>query len=134
MGNGEQQLASQHLIAVIDDDQSVRAALTNLLHSAGYKALSFAAAETFLVSDCLNTASCAIIDVSLKAMSGFELKEYLIRQGHRMPVIFISGNSSRAAMERALQLGARAFLEKPIKADILLTQIRRATFASGEQD
>jgi FixJ family two-component response regulator len=134
MRNKEHRRASQYLISVIDDDQCVRAALSNLLHSAGYETCGFDSAEAFLASDCLPAASCAIMDVKLKGMSGFELKEHLISLHVSLPVIFISGHSPRFANERAAQLGAVAFLDKPIKADTLLTHIRRVTIFSGGQE
>lgn len=123
---------AQALIAVIDDDQSVRAALNNLLHSAGYDTCCFDSAETFLASDFLHTVSCAITDIRLSAMSGIELKERLANLQIDLPVVFISGNGSRAERERAAQLGT--FLCKPIDADTLLTCVRRVTVISGGQE
>ena len=128
----QSQQSAQPLIAVIDDDSSVRAALNNLLHSAGYDTCSFDSAETFLAGDCLRTASCAIMDITLSAMSGIELKEHLASLQIDLPVVFISGNGSRAERERAAQLGT--FLCKPIDADTLLTCVRRVTIAPGGQE
>lgn len=144
MHNGEHHQASQSqqqpppaappLIAVIDDDHSVRAALSNLLRSAGYDTCSFDSAEAFLAGDCLRAANCAIMDIQLSAMSGIELKEHLAGLQINLPVVFISGNGSRAERERAVQLGAVAFLCKPIDADTLLTYIRRVTDMPGGQE
>lgn len=132
MFNRAQQRESHHLIAIIDDEQSVRSALVNLLHSAGYRTCSFASAEAFLASDRLRAATCAIMDVRLKTMSGLELQERLTGLQIALPAIFISGHSSRAEQERVARLGAVAFLSKPIDADTLLSHIRRVTLA-GEQ-
>ncbi|WP_034299428.1 response regulator transcription factor [Herbaspirillum sp. RV1423] len=134
MCNGEHDEAPQVLIAVVDDDQSVRAALSNLLHSAGYAARSFDTAEAFLASDCVQAANCAIVDVGLTGMNGFELKERLRRLDLDLPVVFISGLVSRVAQERAAQSGAAAFLAKPIEADTLLAQIKRIATVSGENE
>jgi len=133
MFKGTRQRESNYLITVIDDEQSVRTALVNLLLSAGYRACSFDSAEAFLLSDCLHTATCAIMDVRLKAMSGFELKQRLISLQIALPVIFISGHSSRAEQERVATLGPVIFLSKPIDADTLLTHVRRITSAPGEK-
>lgn len=133
MHNGEHQTAAQPLIAVVDDDHAVRAALNNLLRSAGYETCSFESAEAFLAGDFLHTARCAIMDIRLSAMSGFELKEHLTGLQIALPVIFISGNASPAERARAIELGAVAFLCKPIHADILLTYINRVIANSGEQ-
>lgn len=130
MSKGEPDQVTTALIAVIDDDQSVRTALRNLLHSAGYRTCDFDSAEAFLADDCMHAASCAIMDVSLGNMNGFELQEHLIALRIVLPVIFVSGQGSRLAQERAAQLGAIALLRKPINADILLTHIRRVTTAS----
>jgi FixJ family two-component response regulator len=137
MHNGEHRghhNAAQPLIAVIDDDDAVRAALSNLLHSAGYATCCFESAEAFLAGDCLRTARCAIMDVRLSAMSGFELKQHLTGLQITLPAIFISGNASPAERARAIALGAVAFLCKPINADILLTYIKRVVAHSGEQE
>jgi len=133
MHNGEHHTAAQPLIAVVDDDHAVRAALNNLLRSAGHETCGFESAEAFLAGDFLRTASCAIMDIRLSAMSGFELKEHLTGLQIALPVIFISGNASPAERARAIELGAVAFLCKPINADILLTYINRIIANSGEQ-
>ncbi|WP_050477938.1 response regulator transcription factor [Herbaspirillum rhizosphaerae] len=134
MHNGEHHHAAQSLIAVIDDDHAVRTALRNLLHSAGYETCSFESAEEFLAGDCLHTAKCAIMDVRLSAMNGFELQQHLTGLQVVLPVIFVSGNASPAERARAIELGAVAFLCKPINADILLTYIKRVVATSGEQE
>lgn len=130
MNKENQQASNALLIAVIDDDQSVRSALSNLLHSAGYQTCSFDSAEAFLAGDCMHVASCAIMDVTLGNMNGFELQEQLRARQLALPVIFVSGQGTRLAQERAAQLGAIAFLKKPINTDTLLMHIKRITTAS----
>ena len=121
----------QCLISVVDDDRSVRAALSNLLNSAGYTPKSFESAEAFLASDQLRLVHCAILDVKLKGMDGFDLQERVLDLHIGLPVIFVSGHGSRTALERAAALGAVAFLRKPIDVDTLLGYIKRALTASG---
>jgi FixJ family two-component response regulator len=116
--------ASNFPIAVVDDDYGVRSALCNLLDSAGYRCDSFAAGEDFLAADFLQEAACAIVDVGLTQMSGFELAEQLALARPGLPVIFISAHGSQAQQQRATQLGATALLVKPFDADILLAHLR----------
>ncbi|MFL9923103.1 response regulator [Herbaspirillum lusitanum] len=134
MSNGDIRRSTCPPIAVVDDDQAVRAALANLLDSAGYLTCSFAAAEDFLASDCLHQAACAILDVKLQGMSGFELKERLNVLQSSLPVIFISAQGGEMDRQRATRLGAVAFLSKPIDADSLLAQVRSVITNCGEPD
>jgi FixJ family two-component response regulator len=116
---------------VVDDDQGVRAALCNLLDSAGYRGCGFAAAEEFLASACLRRAACAIVDIELARMSGFELLEHLAQARPGLPVIFVSAHCGAADLRRAAELGAAALLAKPVDADTLLAHVRTAMAASG---
>lgn len=128
MGNGDttSQAIPQHLVAVIDDNQGVRAALCNLLKSAGYRACTFASAEDFLDSALLAGIACAVADVDLPTMSGFGMLEQLQRKGPPLPVLLMTAHVSMTHRERALQLGAMALLVKPVHADVLLSHIRQA--------
>ncbi len=111
--------SSRRVIAVIDDDQGVRAALCNLLDSAGYRSCSFSAGEDFLASDCLPVSLCAIIDLRLARMSGFELAERLALARPDLPLLFISAQATPRQQQRASALGG-VLLAKPVQADILL--------------
>ncbi|WP_244436286.1 response regulator transcription factor [Herbaspirillum frisingense] len=106
-------------VAVIDDDLWVRAALCNLLDSAGHRSCSFDTAEDFLDSTCLAQACCAIVDVGLKQMSGFELAEQLARLRPDLPILFISAQVTPPQRMRASSLGF-PLLAKPVDADTLL--------------
>ncbi|RAM63738.1 transcriptional regulator [Herbaspirillum rubrisubalbicans] len=119
MSEGDDFLPSHRPIAVIDDDLGVRAALCNLLDSAGYRSCSFDCGEDFLVSPCLEQACCAIVDLGLARMSGFELAEQLAQLRPTLPLLLISAQVTPAQRQRALALGF-PLLTKPVDADTLL--------------
>lgn len=108
------------VIAVVDDDGSVRAATCNLVRSLGYIVHAFASAEEFLQSPHLNETSCVIADVQMPAMSGLELQSYLISKGYRLPFIFITAFSVEKARVSAMKAGAIAFLTKPFAGEALI--------------
>ena len=101
------------VISIIDDDASVRAATDNLLRSLGYTVYTFASAEEFLRSAHFNETSCVIADVQMPAMSGVDLQERLLTQGHPVPFIFITAFPEEAIRARARNAGAICFLTKP---------------------
>ena len=101
------------VISIIDDDASVRAATDNLLRSLGYTVHTFASAEEFLQSAHFNGTSCVIADVQMPAMSGVDLQERLLTQGHRVPFIFITAFPEETIRARARNAGAICFLTKP---------------------
>ena len=119
MSEGETTPPSHRPIAVIDDDHGVRAALCNLLDSAGYRSCRFSSGEEFLASDCMPVAVCAIIDLQLACMSGFELAERLALARPDLPLLFISAQVTPRQQQRASALGG-ALLAKPVDADTLL--------------
>jgi len=115
------------LIVVVDDEDSVRRGLTNLLQSEGYQTRAFGSAESLLVDEAaLADAALFIIDVQLKGMSGFELFINLTRRLKNPPGIIISGNGDENMLRQAIALGAIAFLLKPIEIDTLFEHIRQA--------
>jgi FixJ family two-component response regulator len=108
------------VIAIVDDDGSVRAATCNLVRSLGYIVHPFASAEEFLRSPHLHDTSCVIADVQMPAMSGLELQAYLISEGYGLPFIFITAFSVENARARALKAGAICFLTKPFAGEALI--------------
>jgi FixJ family two-component response regulator len=114
------------LIRIVDDDASVRRALTRLLASMGLRAEAYAGPTELLESEAATDVACLLLDVQLPGMTGFELHEQLCSTGPRLPVIFITAHPDSGARERAERAGAIAFLEKPFDDEQLLASIRSA--------
>jgi FixJ family two-component response regulator len=113
-------LSTLSVIAVIDDDASVRAATNNLLRSHGYVVHTFASAEEFLQSTHLHDTTCVVADVQMPAMSGLDLLTLLRAQGYRAPFIFITAFPDDSVRARALKAGAICFLGKPFAGPTLI--------------
>jgi len=116
----------QALIAIVDDEESVREALQSLLKSMGLKAEGFASAEEFLQSARLPDTACIILDVRMPGMGGLELQRQLTADQRRIPLIFITAHGDEATRARALQAGAVDFLTKPFSEEALLTAVQSA--------
>jgi FixJ family two-component response regulator len=119
-------LSIQSVIAVIDDDASVRAATNNLLSSHGYLVHTFASAEEFLQSVLLNGSACVIADVQMPAMSGLDLLTHMRVQGYAAPFIFITAFPEESVRVRALKAGAVGFLAKPFAGPALINCVEAA--------
>ncbi|MBZ6384386.1 MULTISPECIES: response regulator transcription factor [Pantoea] len=118
---------SQRIVVVVDDERSVRNGLTNLLQSEGYLTQAFESAESLLCDEgAMANAALFIIDVQLKGMNGFELFINLTRRLSSPPGILVSGNGDDSMLRYAIDLGAVAFLPKPIEIDTLFEHIRQA--------
>ena len=114
------------VIAVVDDDQSVREALENLISSVGYGVQVFASAEAFLDSEAELKTDCAVLDLRLPGISGFELQRKLTTDKPSIPVIIITAQSDDKVQVEAITAGAVAFLKKPFKEEELLAAIDSA--------
>jgi FixJ family two-component response regulator len=114
------------VIAVVDDDESFRRAMTSFVRSLGCTVLHFASAEEFLKSNRLHDADCAVSDVQMPGMNGIELQDKLIAQGHRLPIIFVTALLETKARARALAAGAICFLGKPFSDEELITCLNKA--------
>jgi len=119
-------LKNRPLIAVVDDDQSVREALENLISSVGFEVTLFASAEAFLDSDAPANTDCAVLDLWLPGISGVELLRKLAADGQSIPAIIITANGNEKAQAEAVAAGAIAFLKKPFKEEVLLAAIDSA--------
>jgi FixJ family two-component response regulator len=119
------------VITVIDDDASVRVGTENLLSSLGYTVHTFASAEEFLRSGHRNDTSCVIADVRMPGMTGLELQTLLLKQGQRVPFIFITAFSEEAIRAQALGAGAICLLTKPFDR---VTLVRCLDTALGRHD
>ena len=116
------------VIAVVDDDTSVRVGTDNLLSSLGYTVHTFASAEEFLKSGLRYDSLCVIADVRMPGMSGIELQTLLLAQGHYVPFIFVTAFFEEAVRAQALSAGAICFLTKPFDR---LTLVRCLDTALG---
>src|SRR5215469_3040920 len=117
---------TQALIAVVDDDESIRKSTTLLIESFGYGAVGFESAESLLTSSQLCEVSCLLIDVRMPGINGLQLQSHLAAAGYKIPIVFITAYEDRASRRRALQAGAVAFIAKPFTDDLLLQTIRSA--------
>src|SRR5580692_2574790 len=117
---------AKNLIAVIDDDESVRRTTTLLIESFGFRAAMFQSAEKFLSSGKLEDTSGLIVDVQMPGMNGLQLQSQLAAAGCRIPIIFITAFDDNEARRRAMQAGAVTFLGKPFGDEQLLECIRSA--------
>lgn len=118
------------LLSVVDDDESVRESLPDLLREFGFAAQAFSSAEEFLSSGCMDETSCLILDIAMPGMTGPELHQALKRRGQEIPVIFITGQRDETVRTRMLKQGAAAFLLKPFSDTALLAAINTALEAA----
>ena len=116
----------QKIVAVIDDDPEMRAAVASLLMSFGYSAETFDSAETFLTCASTTKAVCLVIDIQLGDISGVELAHQLIADGYSYPIIFITGLNDETVRNQADALGAVAYLHKPFPTKSLIDAVQKA--------
>jgi DNA-binding NtrC family response regulator len=112
-------------IYIVDDDQSVREALSSLIRSAGLKVETFASAQEFLTGSRRDVPGCLVLDVELPGLSGLDLQQELSKAQAQLPIIFITGRGNIPMTVRAIKAGALDFLTKPINDEDLLQAIRR---------
>jgi FixJ family two-component response regulator len=114
------------LVSVVDDDESVRESLPDLLREFGFVARVFSSAEEFLSSDCVTQTKCLILDVAMPGMTGPELQRELARRKHKIPIVFITAHTSDAVRPRLLKQGAVECLFKPFTDTALLDALNAA--------
>jgi FixJ family two-component response regulator len=114
------------LVAIVDDDDSVRGALHGMLKAVGLPALAFASAEEFLKSGQQHHAACLIADIRMPGISGLELQAKLNAEHCRIPTIFITAHGDAQMRMQALRAGAVEFLAKPFDDEALLETVRAA--------
>ena len=112
-------------VAVIDDDEAVRDALSNLLASLDFGVTTFASAEEFLASPSAGAAACLITDVQMPGMSGLDLQRHLADHGNRVPVILITAFPHDYVRRQAEAEGAAGFFAKPFDARLMIDCIER---------
>lgn len=114
------------LVSVVDDDESVRESLPDLVGEFGFAARSFSTAEEFLASDCVDQTRCLILDVAMPGMSGPELQRELRLRRREIPIIFITASPDKAVRTRLLEQGAVECLFKPFSDTALLDAVNSA--------
>jgi FixJ family two-component response regulator len=119
-------MAKGSLVSVVDDDESVRESLPDLLRQLGFTAQAFSSAEAFLASDFVNQTRCLILDIAMPGMSGPDLQRELTRRRQKIPVVFITGNGDRTVRPRLLAQGAVECLFKPFSDTALLDALNAA--------
>ena len=114
------------LVSVVDDDESVRESLPDLLGEFGFAARAFSSAEEFLASDCVDQTRCLILDVAMPGMSGPELQRELKLRRREIPIIFITASTDKTVRPRLLEPGAVECLFKPFSDTALLEAVNSA--------
>lgn len=119
-------MSERLLVSVVDDNDSVRESLPDLLQQSGFDVQAFGSAEAFLASGAASETRCLILDVGLPGMSGPDLQQELIRRGQRIPIIFITAQGDASLRPRLLARGAVACLFKPFSDTALLDALDAA--------
>ena len=114
------------LVVVIDDSDSVRESLPDLLEQVGFDVQAFESAEAFLASEAADKTSCLILDVGLPGMSGPDLHQELLRRGKAVPVVFITAQGDKSLRPRLIAAGAVACLFKPFSDTALIEAVNAA--------
>lgn len=119
------------LIAVVDDDISVRESVESLLKSVGFQVVAYSSAEEFMGSARLRAADCLVLDVRLDGMSGPDLQRELKTTGYSIPIVFVTAHETEALRERMMTDGAIDCLLKPFTDDTLLNAVEKALGPRG---
>ena len=114
------------LVSVVDDDESVRESLPDLLREFGFAVQAFSSAEEFLASDCVCRTGCLILDIAMPGMSGPDLQRELMLRRKEIPIVFITAHRDETVRPRLLEQGAVECLFKPFSDTALLKAINKA--------
>ena len=117
---------TRSLVAVVDDDESVRESLPELLRQVGFAVRAFSSAEGFLASDCVSATGCLILDVAMPGMSGPDLQRELARRRQEIPIVFITAHGSESIRFRLVEQGAVDCLLKPFSDTAVLEAVTAA--------
>jgi len=126
MDSRQRSAVEPSLVSVVDDDQSVRESLPDLLRVFGFAACAFSSAEEFLASDCVGQTRCLVLDIAMPGMSGLELQRELKLRGQEIPIVFITARRDETIRPRALEQGAVECLFKPFSDTALLQALNAA--------
>jgi FixJ family two-component response regulator len=119
-------IAMRPLVVVVDDDESVRESLPDLVREFGFSVEAFPSAEEFLSSRCLGQAGCVILDIAMPGMSGLDLQRELIHLGRDIPIVFVTAHGDVTVRPRLLRQGAIECLFKPFSDTALLAALNKA--------
>jgi FixJ family two-component response regulator len=119
-------MATDSLISVVDDDESVRESLPDLLREFGFLAQAFSSAEEFLASDYVGETRCLILDIAMPGMTGPELQQELTLRRQEIPIVFITAYGDEAVRQRMLESGAVECLFKPFQESTLIEALKAA--------
>ncbi len=119
-------MGKRSLVSVVDDDESVRESLPDMLRQLGFAARAFSSAEAFLSSDVVRETKCLILDVAMPGMSGPELQQELTRRRQEIPIVFITAHEDATIRPRLLARGAVECLFKPFSEKALLDALNAA--------
>jgi FixJ family two-component response regulator len=119
-------MGTRSLVSVVDDDESVRESLPDLLQQLGFAAQAFSSAEAFLASEVVSETRCLILDIAMPDMSGPDLQQELMRLRQAIPIVFITGNGDRSVRPHLLAQGAVECLFKPFSETDLLDALNAA--------
>jgi FixJ family two-component response regulator len=119
-------MVTPSLVSVVDDDESVRESLPDLLREFGFEAQAFPSAEEFLASDSVDQTRCLILDVAMPGMSGPDLQRELKRRRQEIPIVFITAHGGESVRPRLLEQGAVECLFKPFSDTALLEALNAA--------
>ena len=120
-------MVKRSLVSVVDDDESVRESLPDLLRMFGYAVQAFSSAEEFLASDFVGQTRCLILDVSMPGMSGPDLQKDLTLRRYEIPIVFITAQGDESIRPRLLEQGAVECLSKPFSEAALLKALNAAS-------
>jgi FixJ family two-component response regulator len=123
-------MVARALVAVVDDDESVRESLPDLLRELGFAVEAFSSAEEFLASELVDQTKCLILDIAMPGMSGLTLQRELARQRRAIPIVFITAHADESIRPRVLRAGAVDCLFKPFSETALLGAVTTALRAS----
>jgi FixJ family two-component response regulator len=121
---------SRPLVSVVDDDESVRESLPDLLQEFGFAVETFASAEEFLASGRVAATRCLVLDIAMPGMSGPDLRRELVQRGQEIPIVFITAHADRSVVLRLVEQGDVALLRKPFSDTALREAIDAALAAS----
>jgi FixJ family two-component response regulator len=116
----------EHIVFVVDDDQSMRVALTNLFQSMDFNVEVFSSAAELLESELPNIASCLVLDIRMPGVNGLEFQQALAKAGINVPIVFMTGHGDIPMSVKAMKAGAVDFLQKPFRDQDMLDAVTRA--------